>query len=616
MSVEALILIILGAPLLGVILNTLGYQPLRRPVPGWIGTLMVAVSAVASWGLVAVYRQPVDWILYQWIDTALFQLTIGFHVDWLTVLMLVVVSTVSACVHLYSIEYMEEDEGFNRFFIYLNLFVFAMFVLVTARNLPMMFIGWEGVGLCSYLLIGFWYRRESARAAGQKAFIVNRLGDFCFLLGMFLTLKYFGTFSFVGLEQAAGGAPATQLWTIGLLLFGGAVGKSAQFPLYVWLPDAMEGPTPVSSLIHAATMVTAGVYLVARLDFVYSAVPSVGHSIAAVGAFTALFAATVATVHEDMKRILAFSTISQLGYMFVGVGMGAYGAGMFHLITHAFFKGLLFLMAGSVMHALHGELNIFRMDKLWDQLPLTGTMAIVGGLGLSGFPLISGFWSKDEILLASLGDGQPFEWTLFVILAVAALLTAFYTFRMVFVAFFASAREAGDYDENDVHDCGWKMALPMVLLAVVTVVGYFFSGWTAELSHGHHGGHGFHTIVMSVSVAVSLGGILLAYLEYLSDVSIIPSWDGLHDTVRQQYFVEELYNTIIVNPLWTGSKTLWMVFDDLVIDGIVNLTGAIVDISGLVLRFVQTGYIRHYLVIMTTAISLLISLLALVWLGV
>ncbi len=616
MSVETLVLLIVVAPLLGIILNVMGYRLLPRPVGGWIGTFTVFLSSVFAWILVTVYREPVDWVLYRWIDTELFSLGVGFHVDWLTVLMLIVVSTVSAFVHLYSIEYMQDDEGFHRFFIYLNLFVFAMLVLVTARNLPMLFIGWEGVGLCSYLLIGFWYRRDSARTAGRKAFVINRLGDFCFFLGILFAFNYFGTFSFVGLEQAAGRAPVNQLWVVGFLLFGGAVGKSAQFPLYVWLPDAMEGPTPVSSLIHAATMVTAGVYLIARLDFLYSAVPSVGHVIAVVGAFTALFASTVAAVHEDMKRILAYSTISQLGYMFVGVGIGAYGAGIFHLITHAFFKGLLFLAAGSVMHALHGELNIFRMDTLWNHLPVTGSTAIAGALGLSGFPLMSGFWSKDEILLASLGDGSPFEWTLFLVLVVAALLTAFYTFRMIFVAFFTAARKPGDYDEASVHEAGWKMAVTMVLFAGVTFVGYLFHFWTEALTPGHHAATGFRTLVAVVSVGVSLTGIFIAYLQYVSDLSVFPRPETLRRVVRRQYYVEDLYNTVIVRPLRSGSKLLWTLVDDLIIDGIVNLTGAMVDVTGLIIRFVQTGSIRHYLVYMTTAISLLISLLAIVWIGV
>lgn len=616
MTVEMIISGILLAPLVGIVINTIGLGSFRRPVSGWISTLMIAITAILSINLFFSLGDPVTWILYEWISTQLFSLNIGFHVDRLTVLMLLVVSVVSTCVHLYSIEYMENDKGFSRFFIYLNLFVFSMFILVTASSLPMLFIGWEGVGLCSYLLIGFWYERESARNAGQKAFIVNRLGDFSFLIGMFLCLEFFGTLSFVGIEGAISGASHFQLWSVGLLLFGGAVGKSAQFPLYVWLPDAMEGPTPVSSLIHAATMVTAGVYLIARLGFLYSQIPSAGHIIAAIGAFTALFAATIATVHEDLKRILAYSTISQLGYMFVGVGMGAYGAGIFHLMTHAFFKGLLFLMAGSVMHALHGELNIFRMNNLWEKLPITGVFAIIGGLGLSGFPLISGFWSKDKVLLASIGHGSLFNWIIFGVLLFAALLTSFYTFRMVFVAFFTEAREEVTYNSATVHEPGWKMTVPMAILALGTLLGYFFGGMASKLTHGHSA-HGYHNLVMVSSVVVSLLGLALAWWFYLkkfvdsfSNLSILES---LNSSIRNQYYVEKFYRIAILRPIHSISNFSWKVLDDLFIDGLVNLTGAMTEISGLVLRFVQTGRVRHYLIYITTGFSILFAIMVYAW---
>ncbi|MFB6345736.1 MAG: NADH-quinone oxidoreductase subunit L, partial [bacterium] len=431
-------------------------------------------------------------------------------------------------------------------------------------------------------------------------------------LGIILSINVMGTVSFEGLHAAVKSVSASNLTAIGLLLFGGAVGKSAQFPLYVWLPDAMEGPTPVSSLIHAATMVTAGVYLIARLEFLYTLILPVGEIVAFVGAFTALFAAAVALVHEDMKRILAYSTVSQLGYMFVGVGLGAYGAGIFHLMTHAFFKGLLFLMAGSVMHALHGELNIFKMDALWEKLPWTGSMAVIGGLGLAGFPLVSGFWSKDEILLAALGHGGAMGWILFLSLAVGALLTAFYTFRMIFVAFWCGTDDVG-YDPTSVHEAGWLMLVPMVILAVGSLFGGFFGRLTAELAHHTGGHHPPHTIVMSTSVAVSLGGILLAYLLYVQEVikpsTLSDKWHSLHRAARQQFYVETVYRTVIVTPLRTTSRFVWTVVDDLIVDGLVNLSGASVDITGLVVRFVQTGRIRHYLVYLTIGFSSIMLLI-------
>lgn len=619
MVIEVLLGTIVLAPLVGLLINTAGIRWLERPLSGWIGTLAVGISAAGSVYLLVSGRYPADFVLYPWLDFELITISVGFHVDHLTVLMLSVVTVVSTCVHLYSIEYMEEDEGFNRFFIYLNLFVFSMLVLVTARNLPMMFIGWEGVGLCSYLLIGFWYEKSSARWASQKAFVVNRLGDFCFLLGIILSIKVLGTVSFVGMEEAVGAVSTSSLTAIGLLLFGGAVGKSAQFPLYVWLPDAMEGPTPVSSLIHAATMVTAGVYLIARLEFLYSRIVAVGEVVAVVGSFTALFAALIAVVHEDMKRILAYSTVSQLGYMFAGVGLGAYGAGVFHLMTHAFFKGLLFLMAGSVMHALHGELNIFRMDALWDDIPLTGAMAVVGGLGLSGFPLVSGFWSKDEILLATLGHGNALGWVLFITLALGAFLTAFYTFRMVFVAFWTGTDNPG-YDTESVHESGWKMLVPMGLLAVGALFGGFFGELTSHLAGGHAGGHHApHTIVMATSIGVSLGGILLAYLIYVQEIvraeRLHEQWGRVHEFVRNQFYVEDLFKSLFVRPLRETSRVLWTIVDDLIVDGLVNLSGAGIDITGLVLRFVQSGRIRHYLVYLAIGFTTIILLLSILMIG-
>ena len=608
MVVSSLVYLILAAPLAGLLINTAGRRRFPDYLTGSLATLAVSISAICSWLLFFQLSGEVfEWTLYTWIEIGLFSVDFGFYVDWLTGLMLITVTTVSSCVHFYSMEYMEQDDGYSRFFIYLNLFVFAMLVLVTASNLLMMFIGWEGVGLCSYLLIGFWYEKESARKAGRKAFIVNRIGDFCFLIGMFLLVSHAGTLHFALLEGVVDTLPGNVVFWIALSLFGGAVGKSAQFPLYVWLPDAMEGPTPVSSLIHAATMVTAGVYLIARLSFLYDLVPGVGAIIAVVGAFTALFAATMALVHPDMKRILAYSTVSQLGYMFVAVGLGSYAAGIFHLMTHAFFKGLLFLMAGSVMHGLSGELNIFKMGGLARSMPWTAAMAMIGGLGLAGIPPLAGFWSKDEILLATLREGSLFHGTIFVVLALGALLTAFYTFRMIFVAFWGRG-------ETEGHECGPWMKGSMGVLAIGTILGGFFTVWTYELvGHAHKSHASAHTVVITTSVLVAILGVAGAYLIYqsrwLSADRLQQVLSPMHKLLDNQYYVDEIYRRIIVRPLNRVSVVFWRVLDEIIIDGGIRLGALMVEISGLVGRFIQTGYTRHYLFYLSGAIMLILSIL-------
>lgn len=608
MIVSSLVYLILAAPLAGLLINTAGRRRFPDYLTGSLATLAVSISAICSWLLFFQLSGEVfEWTLYTWIEIGLFSVDFGFYVDWLTGLMLITVTTVSSCVHFYSMEYMEQDDGYSRFFIYLNLFVFAMLVLVTASNLLMMFIGWEGVGLCSYLLIGFWYEKESARKAGRKAFIVNRIGDFCFLIGMFLLVSHAGTLHFALLEGVVDTLPGNVVFWIALSLFGGAVGKSAQFPLYVWLPDAMEGPTPVSSLIHAATMVTAGVYLIARLSFLYDLVPGVGAIIAVVGAFTALFAATMALVHPDMKRILAYSTVSQLGYMFVAVGLGSYAAGIFHLMTHAFFKGLLFLMAGSVMHGLSGELNIFKMGGLARSMPWTAAMAMIGGLGLAGIPPLAGFWSKDEILLATLREGSLFHGTIFVVLALGALLTAFYTFRMIFVAFWGRG-------ETEGHECGPWMKGSMGVLAIGTILGGFFTVWTYELvGHAHKSHASAHTVVITTSVLVAILGVAGAYLIYqsrwLSADRLQQVLSPMHKLLDNQYYVDEIYRRIIVRPLNRVSVVFWRVLDEIIIDGGIRLGALMVEISGLVGRFIQTGYTRHYLFYLSGAIMLILSIL-------
>src|SRR5499433_2675377 len=426
---------------------------------------------------------PYQEVIAPWIRAGNFSIDFAFYVDQLSLVMLLVVTGVGFLIHIYSVGYMADDPSYYRFFSYLNLFMFFMLTLVLANNYLMMFVGWEGVGLASYLLIGFWFTKDSAASAGKKAFIVNRIGDFGFLIGLFLIIQHFGSLDFTEvfsrvqpLAVESGGAGL--LTAIGILLMVGACGKSAQIPLYVWLPDAMEGPTPVSALIHAATMVTAGVYMVARCHKLFEMAPLSLEIVAWVGGLTAFFAATIGVAQTDIKRVLAYSTISQLGYMFVGVGVGAYAAGIFHLVTHAFFKALLFLGAGSVIHGLQGEQDMRKMGGLKSKMLTTTITFLVGALGLSGVPPLAGFFSKDEILAATFFDGQR---VLYFLLLAGAFLTAFYTFRLVFLTFFGAPRMTQEARRH-VHESPAVMTLPLTLLAILTVVAGIALG--APSSHG------------------------------------------------------------------------------------------------------------------------------------
>ena len=483
---QELIVVLLVAPLVGFLINGLFGKWLKgnEKLSGWIGALAVLVSLVCS--IIAFTSlnggaAPFDEVLYEWITGESFAFNIGFRVDALTAVMLLVITGVGFLIHVYSIGYMHGDEGYARYFAYLNLFVFAMLILVLGNNYLMMFVGWEGVGLCSYLLIGFWYDKQSATDAGKKAFIVNRIGDFGFLLGMFTLFAAFGTLDFGAMFEAAEADNfqkvfgASTLVVATLLLFVGAIGKSAQIPLYVWLPDAMEGPTPVSALIHAATMVTAGVYMIARSAVLYD-IAHTGEVVAWIGVLTAFLAATIALAQNDIKRILAYSTVSQLGYMFVGVGVGAYASGVFHLVTHAFFKGLMFLTAGSVMHAMANELDMRKMGGLKAKMPITHWTFLIGALAIAGFPFLSGFWSKDEILHSAFASSP----IIYVIGLVTAFLTAFYMFRLIFVTFYGESRVESEV-ESHLHESPPVMWLPLAILAIPSALIGLLLGW---------GGHG------------------------------------------------------------------------------------------------------------------------------
>ena len=615
-----LITLLLISPLIGFLINGLFGKWLRN-VSGWIASLAVLISLIISAFFVfpAVHGGiTLEETLYEWIPIESFN--IGFHVDALTTVMLLVITGVGFLIHIYSIGYMSHDPGRTRYFAYLNLFVFAMLILVLANNYLMMFIGWEGVGLCSYLLIGYWFERKSATDAGKKAFIVNRIGDFGFLLGMFTLFAAFGTLNFDDLfgraetntyEQIFG---ASTLIVATLLLFVGAVGKSAQIPLYVWLPDAMEGPTPVSALIHAATMVTAGVYMIARSSILFN-LAHTGVVVAWVGVLTALFAATMALAANDIKRVLAYSTVSQLGYMFVGVGVGAYTSGIFHLMTHAFFKGLMFLTAGSVMHAMSDELDMRKMGGLKSKLPITYWTFLIGALAIAGFPFLSGFWSKDEILHNAWDSGHQI---IFGIGLLTAFLTAFYMFRLIFVVFHGESRVDSEV-ESHLHESPPMMCVPLVLLAIPSLIIGAIVGWGGEHSaiHNFLGGvftyhgtsdHSNPIPFMVISSIVGIAGILVAWFIYRSKAPLNEPTNPLHKLLANKYYIDEIYNAVFVQPIRGVSHYLfWRIMDVAIIDGLVNLTAfALRGIGGLIRRL-QTGVVQAYVVSMVIGIIIFLG---------
>ncbi len=627
MTIE-LIVILLVAPLVGFLINgLLGLAENKglkgnEQLSGWIGSLVVLVSLVCSIIAFASLHggaAPFDETLYEWITGESFAFNIGFRVDALTSVMLLVITGVGFLIHVYSIGYMHGDEGYTRYFAYLNLFIFAMLILVLGNNYLMMFVGWEGVGLCSYLLIGFWYEKQTATDAGKKAFIVNRIGDFGFLLGMFTLFAAFGTLDFTSIFDAAEADNfqkvfgASTLVIATLLLFVGAIGKSAQIPLYVWLPDAMEGPTPVSALIHAATMVTAGVYMIARSAVLYN-IAHTGEVVAWIGVLTAFFAATIALTQNDIKRILAYSTVSQLGYMFLGVGVGAYASGVFHLVTHAFFKGLMFLTAGSVMHAMANELDMRKMGGLRSKMPITHWTFLVGALAIAGFPFLSGFWSKDEILHSAWGSSP----IIYAIGLVTAFLTAFYMFRLIFVTFYGESRVDSDVASH-LHESPPIMWVPLAILAIPSALIGLLLGWGGHDSwfhhftkgvfpEAHHEASGNVILFMAISSVVGLAGIAFAWSRYREKTPSDEPTNALHKLLANKYYVDEVYNALIVQPIKNGSHyLLWRIVDNGIIDGIVNGVGSIIRFIGGTLRRLQTGLVQVYIVSMVFGIVLFLA---------
>ena len=553
---------------------------------------------------------------FEWIVAGNFRAGFDLQFDQLTVVMVLVVTGVGFLIHIYSTGYMAHEEGYWRFFSYLNLFMFFMLILVLAANYSLLFVGWEGVGLCSYLLIGFYFLKKSAADAGKKAFIVNRIGDLGFMLGMFLLFRTFQTLDFTTLFAKAQAMPADALGQFGtltvacILMFAGATGKSAQIPLYVWLPDAMEGPTPVSALIHAATMVTAGVYVVARSHVLFLHAPTAMFIVAVIGCATAFFAATIGLVQSDIKKVLAYSTVSQLGYMFLGCGVGAFTAGIFHLMTHAFFKALLFLAAGSVIHAMGGEQDMWKMGGLWSKIKITAWTMLFGTIAIAGFFPFAAFFSKDAILFAAFNSENGGK-VLYGVGLFAAVLTSFYMFRLIWLTFFTQKR----YDELHVHvhESPLNMAIPLVILAILSLIGgwfalpamfggkdYFAEFLTPVLGSGEVAGvenaHSLELTLSGVAMLAAIVGLIVAWRMYAKVVKQGKS-EGLHKLLYNKYYVDELYQALVVGPLvWLSRNVLWKVVDVGVIDGTVNGVAEGTSAVGDRVRRTQSGNTRSYAV--------------------
>ncbi len=628
-------------PLLAVLANLLFGHRLSEAKVGLLASGALGASFLASIisvvGLIGLEpgHRTVEVVLYEWISSGVFSADIGFLLDPLSAVMILVVSGVGFLIHVYSIGYMHHDPGFARYFLYLNLFVFAMLLLVLGNSYLLLFVGWEGVGLCSYLLIGFWYHKDSAADAGKKAFIVNRIGDFGFMLGMLFIAVTFGTLNFTSVFAEAPhhfntGDPLVILIT--LLLFIGACGKSAQLPLHIWLPDAMEGPTPVSALIHAATMVTAGVYMVARSHVLFDLAPTTLLVVAVVGCLTALFAGTIALVQNDIKRVLAYSTVSQLGYMFLALGVGAYTAAIFHLMTHAFFKALLFLGAGSVIHALSDEQDIRKMGGLRKIMPTTYRTFVIASLAIAGIPPLAGFMSKDEILYSTFNSTLPggagiLLWLMGIL---TAFMTAFYMFRLVFKTFHGESRMDPEVEEH-AHESPRLITGPLTILAVLSAFGGFLGipiflkanvmhNWLgpvfeAAAEHGSEAAGAVHSLgtelgLMGISVLIATGGILLALTLILRrpqlTEEIRSDYSFLYDLFLNKWWVDELYDRMIVSPLRRIAGIFWTEVDGKGIDGTLHGIGRGALGSGGLLSKLQTGFVQNYALTMAAGLVLVL----------
>lgn len=655
---DLLVLLIPLFPLLAVLANGLLGSRYSPHVAGRLAFSSVGLSFLCV--LVVFFSflnhpVPREVIAYSWIFGGNLSINLAFLIDSLTIIMLLVVTGVGFLIHVYSIGYMHGEEGFTRFFTYMNLFMVSMLLLVMGNNYVVLFIGWEGVGLCSYLLIGYYYERVSAGKAATKAFVVNRIGDAGFLLAIFLIFSHFGTLDYAPVMANASTLSTELATAISLCLFVGAIGKSAQLPLYTWLPDAMEGPTPVSALIHAATMVTAGVYMVVRNHVLFDMAPIALATVGIIGGITALFAATIGLVQNDIKRVLAYSTVSQLGYMFLACGVGAYTAAIFHLMTHAFFKALLFLSAGSVIHALSGEQDIRKMGGLHNKIPTTHMVFLIGTLAIAGIPPLAGFWSKDEIMAHAFLHGY---YHLYVLAAIGAFLTSFYMFRLTYLTFYGSSR-VDPHVAHHIHESPSVMTVPLIILAGLALVGGFLgvppeNGWFHGFLHEvatplgfevHEVGWGILTALMTVAIAIALGGWGLAHYMYAIRPQLADQWAStspqLYSTILNKYYIDELYDWLIVEPfkklgrLWdwfdrgvlgrfvagigrgtdmSAGAVTWV--EKYVIYGGLNVVGYSNHLLSWSWRKLQSGMVHHYAAIIVIGLALLIHLIVAWFLGI
>ncbi len=644
-----LIPVIVFAPLVGFLINVFFGSRIGK-LSGWIATFAVFVSFVVSAGLfVEMMGKPADdrgihYVLANWLDVGRIHVGISFLIDQLSIIFMLVITGVGTLIHLYSIGYMKNDRSFARFFTYLNLFIVMMLQLVMADNFLWTFVGWEGVGLCSYLLIGFWYEEKKNTDAAKKAFIVNRIGDFGFIVAMGAMLAAYGSLNYLDLLGSGSnvidgtkhlGVVAgmhSSDWTMGfitLMLFLGCTGKSAQIPLYVWLPDAMAGPTPVSALIHAATMVTSGIFLVARSNMFFALSPVTMGVVAAVGATTAVFAAVIGIFQNDIKKVLAYSTVSQLGYMFLALGVGAFTAGVFHVMTHAFFKACLFLGAGALIEAMHHEQDMQKMGGLKKYLPITFWTFMIATLAISGIPPFSGFFSKDEILWNAFSHGSALLWAMG---AIAALMTAFYMFRVVFLTFYG--KERFDAHHHTPHEVSWHMTVPLIILAALSILAGFLNipgvlGGGAGLEHWlapvleqgeqtaqvsfTEAGAGLEIALMVTSVVIAICGILLAMRYYKKRTTLAREEATLGTPYRialNKFYVDEAYDKLIVQPTYAVSdRFLYRIVDVKIIDGFVNGLASVTGGASSIVRRIQTGMVQNYAVMIVVGLLAVISYL-------
>ena len=619
---KTLALVLLLSPFAGFLFNVFLGKKVSKGISGAIGTITVLVSFLMSICFFAQLNQngkPVEISLFEWISVHNFKLDFGLLLDQLSLLWLLFVTGIGSLIHLYSISYMHDDENMHKFFAYLNLFVFFMITLVIGNNLLVMFIGWEGVGLCSYLLIGFWYKNQSYNDAAKKAFIMNRIGDLGFLIGIFIIGQLFSSLNYMEIKQAiiTGNHSSAMLGIATLCLFIGACGKSAQLPLYTWLPDAMAGPTPVSALIHAATMVTAGIFMVTRMNFLFDLTPDVQNIIAIVGAATALVAASIGLLQNDIKKVLAYSTVSQLGLMFLALGMGAYNVAVFHVISHAFFKACLFLGSGSVIHGLHGEQDMRKMGGLRKAMPITFWTMMISTLAIAGIFPFAGFWSKDEILLVAFEHNK----VLWIVASIASIMTAFYMFRLMYLTFFKDFRGTEE-QKHHLHESPSLITIPLVILAILAFIGgainlpgsTWLNHFLEPILSGKHEEHalGSHEyMLMGIAMAGAVFGILWAYSKYIKQ-AFVPKEDaeivGFSKVIYNKYYVDEFYSFLIVRPLNSLSNFFRTTLEP-ALGKVIFSFGTVTNGIGIQGKKLQTGSIGLYLFAFVIGIFAIITYL-------